>query len=394
MITPGKVEEWIREVEQRPESAATLIREIALRLRELTDQNEALLAENIALQSGKRVAEFKSQISNLEYQLEILKRQIGAAAPVQIESPEQVDLVSLLIYTERGELMRLTIDPTEVDHGATLGNLVIPQAPSEDSLRILAVSSQEELLFVFDSGRVRSTPVIDVPAINVKVESNSPLDWGQAFDTEPRSGETLAMVVPIARMALYDYCLQTSRKGYVKRLRGALLPTYIAGANIGGGVVLPLDKTFELVFCQEDDRLVLVSREGYLLRLPVKLLPYTIEDGLRLSMADYVVSAFVIRDQEALVVVTNNGMVFHREVDWLEDSAALGGRGRAILSKSRREAGMNIIAGSAVRDDDWGVTLTTDGALRIYQMSTVLGAGSLLDRSSELRISGFTIFSL
>ena len=77
MITPGQVEEWIREIKERPESAALILRQISKRLSELADSNEQLRAENISLQTGKKVQEYESRISNLEYQLEMLKRQVG-----------------------------------------------------------------------------------------------------------------------------------------------------------------------------------------------------------------------------------------------------------------------------------------------------------------------------
>jgi hypothetical protein len=54
VITPKKIEEWIQEVEERPNSAPIILQYISNRLRDLSDRNEQLLAENIALLSGKR----------------------------------------------------------------------------------------------------------------------------------------------------------------------------------------------------------------------------------------------------------------------------------------------------------------------------------------------------
>ena len=76
MITPEKIEEWIKEAEQRPSSAPLIIQFIANRLRDLAGRNEELLAENIALLTGKRVEEYQQRIAHLEYQLELLKRQL------------------------------------------------------------------------------------------------------------------------------------------------------------------------------------------------------------------------------------------------------------------------------------------------------------------------------
>ena len=48
MLTPEKIEEWLKEAEERPGSAVLLIRYIANRLNELSARNEELLADNIA----------------------------------------------------------------------------------------------------------------------------------------------------------------------------------------------------------------------------------------------------------------------------------------------------------------------------------------------------------
>ena len=70
MITPEQIEEWIRELEDRPHSGAKLIRSIGNRLRELDAWNQELLADNIALRSEHRVEEYEQRIASLEYQLE------------------------------------------------------------------------------------------------------------------------------------------------------------------------------------------------------------------------------------------------------------------------------------------------------------------------------------
>ena len=82
MVTPEKIEEWIKETIERPESAPLILQYISGRLRDLAERNEELLAENIALTSGKRVEEYERRIAHLEYQLELVKRQLGGELPV------------------------------------------------------------------------------------------------------------------------------------------------------------------------------------------------------------------------------------------------------------------------------------------------------------------------
>ena len=77
MSFASKIEEWMKEAEERPESAATIVRLAVRRLRELSERNEQLLAENIALQNGSRVEEYQKRIVHLEYQLDLLKQRFG-----------------------------------------------------------------------------------------------------------------------------------------------------------------------------------------------------------------------------------------------------------------------------------------------------------------------------
>ena len=81
-----------------------------------------------------------------------------------------------------------------------------------------STSSQEELLFIFDSGRTVTHPVTQLP-----ISSADNLDWEQAFFEEPRIREELAAIQPIAKMPLYEMCIQASRRGYVKKIKDGSL---------------------------------------------------------------------------------------------------------------------------------------------------------------------------
>src|SRR5512132_778564 len=108
-----KIDEWMKEAETRPESAVTIVRLVAKRLRELTERNEELLAENIALQNGTRVEEYQQRIAHLEYQLDLLKRRFGAEEALLAEFPGntvETSTLSLLIYNTYGRVLRIEID--------------------------------------------------------------------------------------------------------------------------------------------------------------------------------------------------------------------------------------------------------------------------------------------
>src|SRR5215208_3977150 len=100
-----KIDEWMKEAETRPESAVTIVKLAAKRMRELTERNEELLAENIALQNGTRVEEYQKRIAHLEYQLDLLKRRFGTEETTFAELPishVEASTLSLLVYNTYG----------------------------------------------------------------------------------------------------------------------------------------------------------------------------------------------------------------------------------------------------------------------------------------------------
>src|SRR5215216_8042895 len=108
-----KIDEWMKEAEARPESAVTIVKLVSKRLRELTERNEELLTENIALQNGTRVEEYQKRIAHLEYQLDLLKRRFGADESRLTELPTtsvETSTLSLLVYNTYGRIFRLEMN--------------------------------------------------------------------------------------------------------------------------------------------------------------------------------------------------------------------------------------------------------------------------------------------
>jgi len=366
MITPEQVEEWIREAQERPQSAASILRAIAARLEELDRWNNELLADNIELRSGSRVEDYESRIAALEYQLELLKRQAGGATALPAQPAEGL---SLLLFEPRGQVLRLPLPPSPV-HGtelARLAGLDLREPPPG-----LAVAGpHDELLFVFDSGRTLTRQAGEIPAAPLE------LDWRQALRVEPRPGEELAAVLPITRLALFDACVQVSRRGCAKLMLKSSFQSFIARNSIGAGVKRRPDRTAGLVFCARDGRLVLASREGYLLCMPAERLPYTVDEIVQLGVSDYVVAAFSPGAQAHLVALTNTGKAIHREMDWLEPAGSFKSRGQPAFSAARREDGVRLVGAAAADEADWGVTLRADGALCAVSMGDLFASGAV-----------------
>jgi DNA gyrase/topoisomerase IV subunit A len=395
VITPEKIDEWIHEIEDRPSSALMIVRYIASRLSHLAQRNEDLLAENIQLRTEKKIEEYETRVSNLEYQLDLLKRQLGGEAAETSSARLATETLSILIYNAAGEVLRVEINAAErtsrevVAGFARLGTDHPEEVPSRLTPRLLATPTHEELLFLFDSGRTQTMPVSAIPVCTGE------LDWKQAFLEEPRGGEDLAAIVPIGRMSLSDCCVQSSRRGCMKKMMRTAFESYVSKNFVGAGVKLATDRTCDLTLCAKDDRMVLVSKDGALLTMETSRLSYTIEDLIRMSTTDHIVGSIALGQKKSIVCLTNTGKCIHREVGWLEPApnGAVKTRGQALFSEERRKTGVYLVGAGAVDELDWGVVLDNRGALTIFQMSDLFASGSTLSKADPaVRLLSFVAF--
>jgi len=384
MITPEKIEAWIKEVSERPSSAPLLIEYLTSRLRELTSRNEELRAENIALINGKRVEEYEKRIQHLEYQLDLLKRQSGGelpASPAAKASAVQTPM-NILVYNSAGQLIRLAFDANPAAATALQFRLQGDGRRQGETPRLLVLPESEEILFVFSSGRVATQAVRSLPS--------GQTDWaGSPIPLAPRAGETLACLVPLSRFSLADAFIQISRRGFVKKIRSAMAQSILANHYIGSGVTLPADRTMEIVLTPKEERIILVSSEGYLLCLDIKNISASVEEAIRLSPTDHLITACTLGGRENLMAVTQTGKVIHWTLDRLETAASLKTRGQALYSSQRREQGARVVGASTVHLTDWSAALHEDGLIGLAPVQELLAAGALPTASTLLALTTF-----
>jgi DNA gyrase/topoisomerase IV subunit A len=370
-MTLPKIEEWIKEVENRPGSALTILKIIAGRLRDLTDQNEALLAENIALQNGSRVEEYRKRIVHLEYQLDLLKRRFGLnqseleALAVQAAAMKSL---SLLVYNALGRILRIEPLPETGVCGQLSGEL-----PAGGEMpRLLAVPANEELLLLFSSGRVSTCAVEAIPA--QPGGGSWALDQA-ALPDEPHAGERLACLMPLSGLALADFFLQASRRGCIKKTMTSMAETVLENHYLGRGAIQRMDQPLDLILCTKKQLFALVTQEGRLLGLNVDELPYSVEEWIKLEPHDHVVAGFSIHPQELLLCVTQTGKVISRSASFIEPVKSSASRGQALIPPARLEQGVRFTGAAAVRETDRLVVLDAVGNLRLHAQSELTGAG-------------------
>jgi DNA gyrase/topoisomerase IV subunit A len=397
LVSSEKIDEWMKEVEQRPESAATILRFVANRLRDLTARNEALLEENIALMNGKKVEQYEARIAHLEYQLEVLKRQFGDdlnAAGVFAAERSKAELLNLLVYTAQGRVLRLELGAGQTMQGL-LGRLPAPLTANEEPPRLLAIVPTEELMAIFTSGRVATLSTTAIPLSTVPRDAagkEPTLDWVQAvLPCEPRAGERLACLMPVSKMMLAEYFVQVSRRGLVKKIRSTMAQSILANSYIGAGVKQAPDRLLTTLLTGKDDRLGLVSREGFLWLLEVKGLSFSAEETVKLGVSDHLVSAFVYTSDLPVAVMTQIGKVVQLAKDNLEVQSGVKPRGQAVYSTARREKGVRVVGAGAVQEGDQAVALHQDGRLTLHAMRDLLGAGVVPTQSELVAFVTFTM---
>lgn len=369
-----KIDEWMKEVEDRPESAITIVRLVVRRLRELSEHNEELLSENIALQTGTRVEEYQKRIAHLEYQLDMLKQRFGLDGATLTNAPAQgedgTSILNMLVYNALGQIVRVDLDDDTKEVGIISGGMDTDLEPP----RLLAVPSNENLFLLFTSGRVEKFSVTDIPAMPL----GATWAWNQAsLPHEPRAGEQLACIIPFSRLPLVDFLLQTSRRGCAKKTPTTISETILNNHFIGKGTSQKSDQPFDLTLCRKNDIAAFVTYEGKVTAFDVDNLTYTSEERIKLSATDYVIGAFILSADTSLLCITQTGKVIQRESKSIEAAKTASTRGQVLIPPSRLEQGVRFMGAAAVKDSDQVLILDAGGRINIHDVSTMTGSGSI-----------------
>ena len=371
MTFTDKIEEWIKEAETRPGSALLILQLVAGRLRDLTQRNDELLAENIALQNGTRVEEYQKRITHLEYQLGLLKRKFLAADDLPAGTILQQDRTDLLIYNAQGRIFRLHLE----NDLASLGRLEGELAEGGELPRFQAMPSNEDILLLFSSGRV-ATQSLD--AIS-PVSTGGSWHWDQAtLPDEPHAGELLVCLMPLSRLPVSEFILQASRRGVVKKTLRSISEKVLADHYLGRAAAQKSDQPFDVCLADKKARYALVTYEGRLVGLDVDDLSYAAEERIRLGSLDHLIAAFNIASDESILCLTQNGKIVLREAAGLEITKSATARGQALIPQARLDQGTRFIGAVPFRPGDRLIVLDGQGRLNLYSAADMAGAGAIL----------------
>ena len=373
MTFSEKIDEWIKEAEVRPGSALMILKLIAGRMRDLSERNEELAAENIALEDGSRVKALQERIAHLEFQLELLKQRFGSEDAGLTGSQPADTIFSLLVYNSLGRILRLQINEKELPVKPNLGLLKVDSGQSIDPPRLLAVPTGEELLLLFSSGRVGLCRVVEIR----ELVSGSDLDLGKAVVPDPpHAGELLVSVMPLSRLPVSDFFLQTSRRGAVKKTNSTIFEKVLSTRYLGQGTIQKSDQAFLVALGEKKARLFLVTYEGHVLCLDAESLLFSAEERIRIELTDRIVAAFIPGLRDIVVCLTHNGKIIQREAASFEIAKSAASRGQMLIPPSRLEQGTRFVGALACGEKDWLVTLDAQGNIITHQVKNATGAGS------------------
>ena len=210
--------------------------------------------------------------------------------------------------------------------------------------RLLIVPSTEEVMSIYTSGRITTFPVTSIPSMAPSTGGKAGIiRWDQAIIAdEPRGGERLACLTPVSKLPLAEFFVQTSRRGFVKKIRASMAQSILANRYIGSGVKLPLDRTFNICLGGKEDQLILVSHEGYLLRLEMSRISSSVEEAIRLGSSDHLVSSFIFHPGSSVLVMTQMGKGVQITEDRLEVASSFKTKGQTSFfsaTQGTRSAG-------------------------------------------------------
>ena len=382
MITRAKIDEWIRQVEATPVLAPIIIRQITDRLLDLDAVNETLRAENLELNEGSRVKNYERRIAELEFQLDLLKRQLGAPGGALL-----LEIHSLLLFNDKGQVIRLAIDEASLAAAQPFARIAGAPHLMSRTFGLISASEFDQLLLVFSTGRTAVLPVEQVP-----LSAPSGLDWGGAYQADLRSMEDLVCLLPVTRLHTFDCCVQVSRFGAARKIAIQYFKTFISNNNIGKGVKFNFDRILNLTLCNETQLLSLVSKNGSVLSLNAGALPVALDEIMRFKVNDYVVSAVTVAPEQTLVAVTQNGAAYAQNQVWLLPAKPGGSRTRQFLPEKKPEEEV-LVGAAALGARDWLIVYRDDGALSAYRPAAISNRRTPLVAAQDARLLAVTGYS-
>ena len=137
--------------------------------------------------------------------------------------------IKLLIYDSTSRVVCLDYSPDHHLNFGEIGQLSNIDNIQPETFRIVAASPNEELLFVFSSGRVATIGIEKISLAQAQLSTDEPfvkriISWDNAeIPLDTNGGEILSCISSFSQLPFSDYFFLISRRGFSKKSAPAWL---------------------------------------------------------------------------------------------------------------------------------------------------------------------------
>ena len=311
MIRKSDVQWWVLEAKKHPESAPTIIEELAKRLAELDAENERLRDEIVHLRRRSPAATPGADVKALQQKVETLQSLLNGKGPVE----------ACVVFLS-GQLQSARLPFSQVQQAAREGQPVLDKRALLGLRCLLLARPHDELLLLTSQGRGLKVQVSNVPTLS---EGGSwPTTEGQGLT----AGERLTAAVAVGEPP--RFWTVATRRGYVKRLVRVAFDRQLAQGNRLVNSPLRNDAPVAIVNGDRGD-LLLVTRWGRGIRFSQRAIEGQGSLALDLDPDDEVVAALALPADAEIVIVAASGYAARRDTAQFAARSRPGGKGRTLI---------------------------------------------------------------
>ncbi|MDY6875595.1 MAG: DNA gyrase C-terminal beta-propeller domain-containing protein [Chloroflexota bacterium] len=311
MIRKGDIQWWVLEAKKHPESAPTIIEELANRLAELDAENERLRDKAIRLQRRAPAAAESAEVSALRDKVATLQALLDGEA----YSEPSVVFLSNRLKSARLPLSR--VQQLAREDQPVLGRQAMLAANC-----LLLAQPHNELLLLTNQGRGFE---VLLPGIPTLVEGGN---WPSAESQELAAGERVTAAVAVAKPP--RFWTVVTRRGYVRQLLRIDFDRRVEQGDQLLASPFSNDSPVSLVNGDRGD-LLLVTRWGKGVRFPQQAIEGQGSVALELESDDEIVAALRLLSDTNILVVTAAGYAIRRNTDRIEARSRPGGSGKMLV---------------------------------------------------------------
>ena len=315
MIRKSDVQWWVLEAKKHPESAPTIIEELARRLAELDADNERLRDEIIRLERRTPAATDSTQVSALERKVATLQNLLEGETSTE---------PALVLISDRLQAARMPLP--QAQRLAQEGRPVLATRALLGLRSLLLARPHDELLLLTNQGHGFKVQPSDLPVL---AEGG---DWPSAAGQPPAQAlaaeERVTAAVAVAEPP--RFWTVVTRRGFVRQF---LRIGFDRGIEKGERLVeSPIHNDVPVAAVSGDKGdLLLITRWGKGARFPQRAIAGPGSVALELDADDEVVTALSLASDAVVLIVTASGHVGRLDTARFEGRVRPGGTGKPLI---------------------------------------------------------------